>query len=184
MARTPVEVAHRALALFAVANAAYEQPPTTVRRWLEKYRVARHLSAWETAFLAQDAPRDALIFAASWRTEALQVLTWALGLIEHLPSPAERADLGQIGLTREILGAPDVFARDATLRAEVELEAAREAMTSHHWGVRAGPAGRRLFGHAEAESAFDPGVVEQRHYAIEWLVGPQEQDWDSVRTDT
>jgi Domain of unknown function (DUF4272) len=89
--------------------------------------------------------------------------------------------LSHIGLTPEILAAPDSFASSATLRSEDELEAARAEMTSHHWGVRAGPAGRRLFGHPEAESSFDPGVVEQRRYAIEWLVGPESQEWD---TDT
>jgi Domain of unknown function (DUF4272) len=184
VARTPTEVAYRALALFGVANAAYEQPPATARGWLQRYGVACHLSPWEEAFLAQDSPPDELIFAASWRTESLQVLTWALGMIDQLPPPSERANLSHIGLTPEILAAPDSFASSATLRSEDELEAARAEMTSHHWGVRAGPAGRRLFGHPEAESSFDPGVVEQRHYAIEWLVGPESQEWDHVRTDT
>jgi hypothetical protein len=135
-------------------------------------------------FLAQDTPPDQLVFAASWRTEALQVLTWALGLVDQLPLPSERADLAHVGLTRAILASPDTFAASATLRPVAELETARTEMTSHHWGVRAGPAGRRLHGHPESESSFDPGVVEQRHYAIEWLVGPEGQEWDRVSTDT
>jgi hypothetical protein len=125
-----------------------------------------------------------MILAESWRTEALQVLTWALGLIDRLPPPSKRADLARVGVTREILAAPDAFAASATLRPEEELETARAEMGSHCWGVRAGPAGRRLFGHPEAESSFDPGVVEQRHFAIEWLLGPEDQGWDCVRTDT
>jgi hypothetical protein len=184
VARTPAEVAFRALALFGVANAAYEHPPVTARSWLERYGIARHLSPWEATFLAQDAPPEGMVFAASWRTEALQVLTWALGLIDQLPPPSERADLALVGLTREILASPDTFAASATLRPIDELEDAQIEMTSHHWGVRAGSAGRELFGHPESEDSFDPGVVEQRHYAIEWLVGPEDQDWDSVRTDT
>jgi hypothetical protein len=184
VARTPAEVAYRALALFGVANSAYQHPPTTVRGWLADYGMARHLSPWEAAFIDQDAPPDTLVFAASWRTESLQVLTWALGLLDQLPPASERADLSLVGLTRNILKAPDVFAASATLRPEAELEAALAEMTSHHWGVRAGPAGRRLHGHPEVESSFDPGVVEQRHYAIEWLTGPPGQEWDHVRTDT
>jgi hypothetical protein len=184
VARAPAEVAYRALALFGVANAAYEQPPATAREWLEKYGVTRHLSPWESAFVAQDSPPEEMTFAASWRTESLQVLTWALGLLDQLPPPSERADLSLVGLTREILAAPDAFAAAATLRPDAELEAALAEMTSHHWGVRAGPAGRRLHGHPEIESSFDPGVVEQRHYAIEWLAGPPGQVWDHVRTDT
>ena len=113
------------------------QPPTTARGWLEDYGVARHLSPWEAAFVAQDSPSERMIFAASWRTEALQVLTWALGLIDRLPPPSERADLSLVGLTRDILKAPDAFAASATLRPEAELEAALAEMTSHHWGVRA-----------------------------------------------
>lgn len=184
MARAPEDLAYRAFALFGVANPAYEQPPATARGWLEDYGISRHLSPWESAFVAQDAPPEPMIFAASWRTEALQALTWALGLIDLLPAPSERADLALVGLTREIIAAPDAFAASATLRPVAELEAALTEMTSHHWGVRAGPAGRRLHGHPEIESSFDPGVVEQRHYAIEWLAGPPDQEWDHVRTDT
>jgi Domain of unknown function (DUF4272) len=121
-------------------------------------RRRRHLSPCEEAFLAQDSPPDELIFAASWRTESLQVLTWALGMIDQLPPPSERANLSHIGLTPEILAAPDSFASSATLRSEDELEAARAEMTSHHWGVRAGPAGRRLFGHQRRSRPSTPAL--------------------------
>lgn len=184
MARTSAEVAHRVFALFGVANAAYERPPTTTRAWLAKHGILLHLSPWETAFVQQDAPPESSIFAASWRIEALQVLTWALRLIDELPPPSKRTDFDHVGLTDDILRAPRAFTSSATLRSDAELTAALNEMTDHHWGVRAGPAGRKLFGHPEAESSFDRGVVEQRRYAIEWLAGPDSPAWDFVRTDT
>jgi hypothetical protein len=186
MARTPDEVARRALALFAVANAAYERPPKLIRDWLERAGFSRFLSPWEAHFLSKDTASEEEVFAASWRTEALHVLTWALRLVDKLPPASDKADLGQLGITRAILEDPEAFVTTAVLRPIEELETARGEIMDQHWGVRAGPAGRELFGHPASEDAFHPGIVYQRHYAINWLVGggDDHEDWDRVRTDT
>jgi hypothetical protein len=183
MARTPDEVARRTLALFAVANAAYERPPKRIRGWLERTGVSRFLSPWEADFLNKDTAPEEEVFAASWTTEALQVLTWALRLVDELPPASDKADLEQLGITRAIFEAPDAFIASAVLRSIEELETAQAEIEGHHWGVRVGPAGRRLFGHSASEVAFHPDVVCQRHYAINWVVGGDD-DEDDVRTDT
>ena len=186
MARTPDEVARRALALFAVVNAAYERPPKQIRDWLEWTGFSRFLSPWEADFLSKDTAPEEEVCAASWRTEALQVLTWALRLLDKLPPASDKADLEQLGITRAMLEDPDAFITTAVLRPIEELETAQAEIEGHHWGVRAGPAGRRLFGHPASEDAFHPGIVYQRHYAINWLLGrgDDDEDWDNVRTDT
>jgi Domain of unknown function (DUF4272) len=86
MARTPDEVARRTLALFAVANAAYERPPKRIRGWLERTGVSRFLSPWEADFLNKDTAPEEEVFAASWTTEALQVGWWT----SFLPHPTRR----------------------------------------------------------------------------------------------
>lgn len=36
----------------------------------------------------------------------------------------------------------------------------------------------------EAPAKLDGGVVQERHYALNWLVGYLDQAWDEVSTDT
>jgi hypothetical protein len=31
---------------------------------------------------------------------------------------------------------------------------------------------------------LEAGVVQERHYALNWLIGYMDQDWDDVSTDT
>ena len=31
---------------------------------------------------------------------------------------------------------------------------------------------------------LDPGVVQERHHALNWLIGYMDQEWDDVATDT
>ena len=35
-----------------------------------------------------------------------------------------------------------------------------------------------------APSGLDPGVVQERHQALNWLIGYMDQHWDDVSTDT
>ncbi|NDL72229.1 DUF4272 domain-containing protein [Vreelandella alkaliphila] len=184
MAKSPSEVAGRVLALFAIAHAAHERPPAQVRSWLERYGVSHFLSRLEASFLSRDEVAEQELVSASWRTEALPVLTWAIGLIEALPPISEKMSLDHVGITRELLEDPESFVASAELRPRNELEAAQAEIESQHWGVRAGPAGRRMFNHPSSEEDLDPGVVYERHYAANWLVFDEYTDWDLVETDT
>ena len=49
----------------------------------------------------------------------------------------------------------------------------------YHWAVT----NARLKGQ-RAPAALDPGVTQERHHALNWLIGYNEQDCDHVSTDT
>lgn len=36
----------------------------------------------------------------------------------------------------------------------------------------------------DAPAGLEKGVVKERHYALNWLVGYMDQAWDDVTTDT
>ena len=65
------------------------------------------------------------------------------------------------------------------LRAEAEILAANEAIYQLHWSVR----DARLFGRP-TPAELHPGVIRERHYALNWLIGYNGQDWDDITTDT
>ena len=48
----------------------------------------------------------------------------------------------------------------------------------YHWAVR----DARIRG--ESVDGLDAGVVVERHYALNWLIGYLDQAWDDITTDT
>ncbi len=176
-------VAERLLALIAVSSAAHEQPPTSVRAWLENNALEYTLSPREKEFIYSDNPSQAQLVQASWRLEACPVLLWALGLIPSLSRSSAHTDWSALGLPADVTHAPTSFMESAALRAADELLQMQDKIYTLHWGVRAGPAGRKLFPNAAHEEDADASVVYERHYAINWLCQAAES-WDDVQTDT
>jgi hypothetical protein len=177
------EVAQRFLVLAAVSQAAHEQPPSGARDWLSQHDLHGALTEWERDFLSHDrAPHDLLV-AASWRLEACAVLSWALNVISTLPPAVEQISWEAAGIAPALFLDPQSFIAKSSLRPDDELSAMQSDIQSQHWGVRAGPAGRRLFSHPESEENLHPFIVYQRHYAVNWVMGHGD-DWDHVPTDT
>ncbi len=181
--QTAKAVAERVLALIAVSSAAHEQPPASVRTWLESNAIENTLSPNEKEFVYSDNPSQAQLVQASWRLEACPVLLWALGLIPNLSRSSVHTDFSTLGLPAELTQAPRSFVEAAALRTADELLHMQAIIHSLHWGVRAGPTGRKLFPNAAHEEDADPSVVYERHYAINWLCDATE-NWDDVQTDT
>lgn len=87
------------------------------------------------------------------------------------------------------------FISTARLRSESEIYDANEEIYHIHWRVRDAqfrheptPPGKLPRMPVEdmqppAES-YDSGVVQERHYGLNWLIGYCGQDWDEVTTDT
>lgn len=181
--QTAKAVAERVLALIAVSSAAHEQPPLSVRTWLESNALENTLSPNEKEFVYSDNPSQTQLVQASWRLEACAVLLWALGLIPNLSRSSIHTDFSSLELPIDLTQATRNFVESAVLRAADELLNMQDRIYSLHWGVRAGPSGRKLFPNAAHEEDADPSVVYERHYAINWLCGTTD-NWDDVQTDT
>ncbi len=67
----------------------------------------------------------------------------------------------------------------AKLRPQAELLDAADLIYRTHWAVRQA----RLDGEP-SPAGLDPGVVHERHYALNWLIGYAGQAWDDMSTDT
>lgn len=147
---------------------------------LFKQRLPRafgHLSPDEQAFLALDTARPEQIARFGWQCECTQVLAWALGLLETLPCPSTICNGGEI--TRTML---ENAQRDpATLRPRTAAEIL-DQLDLHlrlHWLTTEARLGRR-----EALPGVEPGVVLERHRALNWLVRFEDADWDDVDMPT
>jgi len=179
--RAPVEVAGRALALLVVAVRAESfvdgQGAIPVADLRRDYPAAfDHLSPREHAFLDDDAPARDDLPQFTWRYEALLLLEWALGLVEALPFPAGICD---VPLTaRTLMNAKDLM-QAATLRPAGEILDALDLHYRLHWAVR-----QARLDKSDAPAGLEPGVILERHYALNWLVRFEDNDWDEVDTPT
>lgn len=194
--RSAEEVACRCLVLHAVLAVGHEVPREEVVSWLHRERLWDAVSPAEAQFLQSGDATHQQRINATWRAEALFPLLWSLKLIPELPSPQQHCDLQLIvSVLPPLFGPAAEFIASAQLRSDSEIQAANEEILHIHWRIR----DERLRGQptesgklprmqVEDEGPpvadYDAGVVQERHYALNWLIGYCGQDWDDITTDT
>jgi hypothetical protein len=179
--RSPQDVARRALALYPVMSLALGAPRPDILEWLDESGLGAELTPRETLFIEASSPTERQIIDAGWRSEALVVLCWALGQVTALPGPAEQCDTA---VFEPILPpfaeiSPDDFIAGATLRPDDELLAMADAILALHWEAR----NAKLKGTAP-RVPVDGSIIQERHHAINWVIGYDGAPWDDVTTDT
>jgi hypothetical protein len=145
---------------------------------ITRFRLADAFTPKEQAFIAKPEPSTRERNEFGWRYECLWVLLWALGFVEKLGRPDHIMDAGQgVGIISR-LGRDDFLAQ-AKLRPAAELLDAADLIYRYDWAV----VDARLK-QQTAPAGLDPDVVVEWHYALNWLIGYQDQEWDEVSTDT
>jgi hypothetical protein len=173
--RARQEVEGRALVLAAVVAAAYGYPKAQAQSWIERERLAGHLSLSERTFLQGDVSM-AVQFQA--QVEALGALAWALGLLPALPfdrpSPSH-----MVTVFPDLKKMEDIGRFQAGVRPRAEQEIASQCDLAYclHWGIN----------QARLEDKKPPGrtpphVIVERRRALEWMLSSC--DWDDVSLDT
>jgi Domain of unknown function (DUF4272) len=172
------EIARRALALVVVAIKGAGADKALVEKFAADLAVGEDFTPKEKAFIGNAAaPRfDHVQFA--WRYEALHVLLWSIGFVDTLERPEKIIDVPS---TVQIFvdNKRDGLIAKARLRPAAEILDATDLIYRYHWAVT----NARL--RREAPPAgLDGGVVVERHYALNWLIGYAGQEWDDISTDT
>jgi hypothetical protein len=184
--RPASEVACRALALFVVALRAESlmSPELAVSDLREKRPLGfRALTAKECLFLNDEAPDQQQIINFAWRYEASWMLAWALGLVDELCYPSETCDVGILSKTFLDLDEEALLKNAKLLPTETLLD----ALDLHfrlHWLVRQRQQDGKPADGEMGGNDLDPGVVLERHHALNWLVQHEGAEWDDVQTPT
>ena len=176
--RSREEIAWRAMALLVVAikGEGLEQPVVT--KIVDEYRLRAHFTPKELAFIQDSSPTEHERVQFLWRYEAAWTLLWALGYVESLNKPTAICNVKfAVGILRERSSAQ--FISDAKLRPIESVLDEADLIYRYHWAVvdariKAEP----------APVALEPDVIMERHYALNWLIGYMDQDWDEISTDT
>lgn len=187
--KTPEEVVHRAIALFAVAlysevllseNPDREEALDYVKKVDEAYGVMGHLTPAEKTYLQDSSPEQGTCIQFVWRYECCAVLLWAVGVLDELPYPSEICNVPYIARLfwehsdrGDILGLGEVREREEILdEADLTLR--------YDWAC----VDARIKG-KESPASLDGGVLMERHYAFNWLIGANDSaDWDDIQPGT
>jgi hypothetical protein len=113
-----------------------------------------------------------------WRYEAAWTLLWAMGFVAQLGKPAQICDVEfAAGTVTE--RTTSQFIEDSKLRPIADILDQADLIYRYHWAVR----DARIEG-LQVPAALNPDVTDERHHALNWLIGCGEQAWDDVSTDT
>jgi len=165
-----------ALAIVAVKGETgdHEMGQTLIRQ----FGAEGFLTPKERAFMEDPDPTDQERVNFTWRYEGVHVLLWALGITPELGRPDKICDVPKLADTLRELGT-DGLMRKARLRDQSILLDAADLIYRYDWAV----VDARVKGE-EPPAGLESGVVYERHYTLNWLIGYMDQEWDDISTDT
>ena len=179
--RSAEDVALRAIVLFSVVGLAFGAERSVVLEWLSDNDLWGELAPSEAGFIDTPVPSRKQITNGGWLSERLIMLLWALGAVEQLPAANEQCDVAVFQNLLPPFAPMSVkeFVNMAKLRPEAELIAMADATLRLHWEAR--DARRR---ERTPRTLVDMEVIQERHHAINWVIGYDGSPWDEVTADT
>lgn len=176
--RLPREVAQRAVVLATAVAYSQGLGRSQALEFLDNWKLWEAVTPLEKAFFLDEHPAHQRLINFSWRVESLWVLLWALGLVEKLSFPSSVCDV-QKTVEMVVEHSVEGFVNNAKLRPLAEILDEADWIYRLDWAV----VDANLKGQALPGDLIS-GVVYERHYALNWLIGYMDQEWDEVTTDT
>lgn len=180
--RSTTAVAERIMALFAVAvraeSVAAKSPMASDEILLRLGLAESALSPAERKFIADRLPTQKDVVKFGWCYECASTLAWAVGVNDKLPFPSAICDVELIAQKLLKLGMGGLN-DSARLRPVSELLDSLDLHQRLHWITRQAQVDK-----TSAVAGLEPGVIQERHRALNWLVQLDGADWDQVDTPT
>ncbi len=179
--RSAAEVATRAIAVCCTMGVALGAEREAIAGWLTEHDLWHALAPSEAAFIKAASPTKKQIIDASWLSERLIVLLWALDVVSDLPPANEQCDTSQFLSLAPPFASFTVgdFVTSASLRSDAVLNEKAEELLQIHWEARDARLNNRA-----PRRPVDMEIIQERHHAINWVTGYCGLDWDDVTTDT
>lgn len=178
--RTPLACAQRCVILYGIVSASHGEDRGKIISWLKDEKLWDYISEEEIIFLESKTLSEEQITNATWRIEALHLLLWALNKVLSAENLSETCDVELINSVCDFyLTDTKEFLESSTLRDKSEISDLNELIYDSHWEV-----GDAQINNKNMPDNLNPSVVQERHYAINWLMGYCDQKWDEITTDT
>ena len=187
--KTPQEMVQRAATLFAVAvysevmlseKPDHEEAITYFNKMDEIYGIHEWITPAEASYITNPEPEEQERIQFVWRYENCAVLLWAAGIVEELPYPSDICDVPVIaGLFWQHKGVDDLLSKSIA-RTKTEILDAADLTLRYDWAC----VDARIR-HQEAPGKLDGGIVMERHYTFNWIIGANNgADWDEIQPNT
>lgn len=177
--RAAATVLDRALCLLPVALKGAGMPIELTSNIVRHFGLTEALSPSETAFLGDAQSEQQQMINFAWRYESLWTLLWALGLVEELAFPNAVCDVNRIFAMLSGDATKASLTEKMKFRSPTEILDAADLIYRLNWACT----NARLKGQ-QPPARMHPGIVYERHYALNWLRSYLDLDWDDVRADT
>lgn len=179
--RTPRSVAERVIGLAYTNLVAFDTvPPEWSLNQLAEYQLTGLLTPKEKAFLANPTPEQKL--AETWKVEAIWTLLWSLKIVGELEFPDHLVNLNDLnsGTYPVAMGISplEFIDRFDSMRPKNEILDACDLYYRYDWAC----VDSRI--RNQPMKTINPEIVYERHFALNWLINYEKQEWDDVRTDT
>ncbi|MCL2855335.1 MAG: DUF4272 domain-containing protein [Defluviitaleaceae bacterium] len=144
----------------------------------ERYNAQTFFTPNEISFLMDDAMDLHAATQFSWRYECLNVMLWALSFVGELTFPNNICDVANIVKIIQNHANFDDFLSAAVLRDKEQILDQADLIYRYNWAC----VDARI--NNEQMDTIQPGIVAERHHALNWLISYCEQPWDDITTDT
>jgi hypothetical protein len=179
--RTPEEVAARALAIMLTgiqAESFRENDPINPMEFKERCPTGfAALSNNERDFIYSEQPTEQDVIDMSWKYEALLPLQWAIKWQSELPFADTICNVSS--LVDEGMQHCEQDNSTVTLRPVSELLDALDLHYRLHWITT-----DYQMKDKQPPASIISDVIQERHYALNWLTCFENADWDDVDTPT
>ncbi|AQR95876.1 DUF4272 domain-containing protein [Clostridium saccharoperbutylacetonicum] len=186
--RSAEEIAKRAIACLIAIQVAcdinngenVEESREFFKGFLEKYGVSNELTEAEKKIIF-GTPEEQDVINMAWKYEAYWTLIWALGILDELNYPSQICDCDFAINVVADCNDFDEFMKKVNLRSVDEILNEADLIYRYNWAC----VDARIHG-KNAPAKLDSGVVFERHWGLNWLIGKgtENDDWDCVSTDT
>jgi hypothetical protein len=176
--RTVQEVCERAIAVCMTAAKGEGIEQNVIDAIIKKLGASPFFTPKERAFITNPNTTQVQRAQFSWRYECYWVLLWALGYLDTIGRPEKACDVPRAVDFLRHWSTPR-FISGARLRPVHEILDEADLVYRYHWAI----VDARVK-NLETPAGLDKGVVKEWHYALNWLIGYMDQEWDDISTDT
>jgi len=176
--RAESAVEERALCLLVVALKGEGLEQEIVDKIIADYELDGLFSPKESEFISSSDYSMQDRINATWRYESAWIMLWALGFVDELDRPDHIVDVPRaVTFMRE--RSVEQFRSDAVLRPVAQILDEADLIYRYHWAVVDARVNSK-----DTPAGLEGGVVYERHYSLNWLIGYMDQEWDEITTDT
>lgn len=176
--RTAQEIAKRIIVLsYLCYIGEVEEDKPDVIKYLKKEKLWDSVSPMEKSqFLTTSKFEEQELINITWRVECIWVLLWAINKIQELELPTVEIQIGDfIELLPDFLETSKHFIETSQLRDKSEIIDQSDLLYRLHWAAK---------NDKSHKLPINRSMIQERHYAINWITCYENLDWDEITVDT